>query len=191
MPLTVGTPCDEDWDAMEVRGRGRHCASCDHIVVDLSRMTRARAEAFVRDRRGHRICGRLLIDGDTGEPVYAPSETKPARFRGGLVLAAAIGGAGCASTEPSASTEVTEEPAPVAMPPMEPVSLASTVAPAPEPVTGPVPAAELNDPDAAAAPTAEQERLTASKRARRHPPVAASPPGYPPNVYPLMGDIME
>lgn len=188
MPLTIGTPCGEDWDAMEVRGRGRHCASCDHIVVDLARMTRERAEAFVRDRRGHRVCGRLLIDSATGEPWFPPSEAAPVRFRGGLVLAAALGGAGCAGAEPTAA-EVTEEPAAPVVAPMEPVTLA-TVAPAPGPTTGPVPAAELTAPVGEATPTPEQQRLTANKRARRHPvaPVAAHPP---PHAYPLLGDVYE
>ena len=76
------------------------------------------------------------------------------------------------------------------MPPMEPVTLA-TVAPAPGPTTGPVPAAELEATEEEATPTQEQERLTAAKRARRQHHVGAQPPGYPPNVYPLMGDIIE
>ncbi len=181
MPLHIASPCGEDWDAMEVRGRGRHCAKCDHVVVDLSRMTRAKAEAFVRAREGRRVCARLFVDPVTGEAWFPPSEATPARGAGGLVLAAALA-AGCAEP-PRRSAELVAVAEPRAAPPMEPIDPSALASLAPTASTGPVPAAELNAPAAAAEPTPEQRRLTAHK----HRPTPQYPPP-PPHYVPLMGD---
>lgn len=34
--LHIPTPCHENWDAMTPAGNGRHCASCDHQVIDVA-----------------------------------------------------------------------------------------------------------------------------------------------------------
>lgn len=164
---------------MEVRGRGRRCAKCDHLVVDLSRMPREKAEAFVRAREGRRVCGRLLVDPATGAPWFPPSEATPARFAGGLVLAAALG-AGCA--EPSRHEgELVAVEEPCRLPAMEPIDPSALASVPPEPRTGAVPAVELAPIDEDAEPTVEQRRLTASK----HRP----PPAPPPTYVGWMGDV--
>ncbi|MBX3268656.1 MAG: hypothetical protein KF729_00250 [Sandaracinaceae bacterium] len=187
MHLHIVSPCGEDWDHMEAVGRGRHCARCDHVVVDLSRMPRARAEALVRARRG-RVCGRLLVDPATGEAWFPPEPSAPPRG-GGLALAAALAGAGCsaASAEPDEAVPVAVVEAPLEpAAPLEPVAAAARE---PERTSGPVSASELAagcELDPHDTPTPEQRRLTAAKHARGLPPAAAYPP---PHVYPMLGDI--
>jgi hypothetical protein len=57
--LRIATPCSADWDEMSGDARVRFCGSCEKNVYNLSAMTRAEAEALVREREG-RICVRLF-----------------------------------------------------------------------------------------------------------------------------------
>ena len=36
--LHIPTPCHESWDRMTPTGNGRHCATCDHVVIDVASM---------------------------------------------------------------------------------------------------------------------------------------------------------
>jgi hypothetical protein len=57
--LRVASPCTVDWDSMQGDAQVRHCQQCDLDVYNLSAMTRAEAEAFVREREGGEVCVRL------------------------------------------------------------------------------------------------------------------------------------
>ena len=87
----IDNPCEERWEAMAPRGEGRFCARCERVVVDLSRLTRAQAEARVKRRAG-RTCLAVRRDVDTHAPVFRPEPSVAPRWAGGLVLAAALTG---------------------------------------------------------------------------------------------------
>ncbi len=36
--LHIPTPCHESWDGMTPMANGRHCAACNHVVVDITSM---------------------------------------------------------------------------------------------------------------------------------------------------------
>ncbi|HTJ81122.1 MAG TPA: hypothetical protein VL400_05340, partial [Polyangiaceae bacterium] len=57
--LRMVSACDEPWSAMRAAPAGRHCARCDKVVVDLTRVTAARAAAIglVFGRGG--LCARI------------------------------------------------------------------------------------------------------------------------------------
>lgn len=106
---------------MEVRGHGRHCASCDRVVVDLTRATPTEALGYAALFGGSgRLCGRLRVDAE-GDAILRrePMREKPSR-RFGLAVATALGSAACGSAAPeprgaamtpsSAITEVVVEP---------------------------------------------------------------------------------
>lgn len=59
MRLSIPTPCTQDWDAMTPADQGRHCAACQKVVVDFSRMTDGEIVALMQARAGQEICGRL------------------------------------------------------------------------------------------------------------------------------------
>jgi hypothetical protein len=56
--IRIATPCRADWDDMVGDERVRFCGKCQKNVYNLSEMTRAEAEALVREKQG-RMCARL------------------------------------------------------------------------------------------------------------------------------------
>lgn len=52
--VTIPIPCPVSWDEMPGTDRVRFCLDCRQHVYNLSDMTRAEAEALVRDREGRR-----------------------------------------------------------------------------------------------------------------------------------------
>jgi hypothetical protein len=56
--LRVAKPCPVSWSEMEGDDRTRYCALCKHNVHNISEMSRAEAEEFLRSVRG-RTCVRM------------------------------------------------------------------------------------------------------------------------------------
>src|SRR5436853_394632 len=56
--VRIASPCTASWAAMKGDDRDRYCDQCSLHVYNLSEMTRAEAEALVRQREG-RMCVRL------------------------------------------------------------------------------------------------------------------------------------
>lgn len=54
--LTVAEPCSEDWDQMTQTERGKHCSSCDKLVIDFSQMTDSQLSDFFKNYQGS-TCG--------------------------------------------------------------------------------------------------------------------------------------
>jgi hypothetical protein len=104
MPIRADSPCSERWDDFDARAGGRHCGSCDVTVVDLTRLTRRRAEKLVRDAGG-RLCARMRVDRG-GAPVFSP---EPHPMPSVALVAASLFVAAC-----EGGSEPASEPAPVA-----------------------------------------------------------------------------
>ena len=66
--LHIADPCHESWDAMTPNREGRHCASCDKTVVDVTSMVPTEARAYLnhelpaRVQRGEHVCVRAHAD---------------------------------------------------------------------------------------------------------------------------------
>lgn len=56
--LRVAKPCPASWSDMEGDDRTRYCSLCQHNVHNISDMTRAEAEEFLRSIKG-RTCVRM------------------------------------------------------------------------------------------------------------------------------------
>ncbi|SHI41532.1 CarboxypepD_reg-like domain-containing protein [Hymenobacter daecheongensis DSM 21074] len=58
--LQIPSPCAESWEAMTPQGAGRHCASCQQVVIDFTQKTDAEILAILgaTAAAGH-VCGRL------------------------------------------------------------------------------------------------------------------------------------
>lgn len=47
--LQIPTPCHESWDGMTPAGNGRHCATCNHVVIDIASMPVAEGRRVLED----------------------------------------------------------------------------------------------------------------------------------------------
>ncbi len=99
--LRVAERCDVPYDAMTPRGRGRHCADCDRVVVNVSALTERQALSLFRERGGD-LCGYVQHDGG-GNPLFRPEP------RAGVAMGALLAGA-LAACEPNAEPEATAAP---------------------------------------------------------------------------------
>lgn len=61
--LEIASPCSASWEDMHGDERVRHCEDCRLQVFDLSALSRADAEALVRERTG-RLCVRMTRRAD-------------------------------------------------------------------------------------------------------------------------------
>lgn len=59
--LAVHEPCHEDWNLMSVEEKGRHCQSCNKVVVDFTGMTDAEIVAHFTTYKGN-TCGRFRTE---------------------------------------------------------------------------------------------------------------------------------
>ncbi|MBA2481176.1 MAG: hypothetical protein H0V44_10985 [Planctomycetes bacterium] len=101
--LHIPKPCHEDWAAMHPNERGRHCASCDKTVVDVTRMGVGQVRAFMSDLQrtlpaGAQVCVRAYAD-PRGR-LIAPSAARRL-LTNGLAAMLAMTMAGCGGSGPA------------------------------------------------------------------------------------------
>ncbi len=59
--ITIPTPCHEDWGKMSPQQKGRHCASCDKVVVDFTKSSKKEIIDHLETAEG-KTCGRFTSD---------------------------------------------------------------------------------------------------------------------------------
>lgn len=57
--LRVTKPCQETWSSMTEKGNGRHCNSCDKIVIDFSILSDDEIKAYFLKNINKSVCGRF------------------------------------------------------------------------------------------------------------------------------------
>jgi hypothetical protein len=75
--LHIPEPCHENWDAMTPQDKGRHCQSCNKIVVDFSLMSDRQVLEYFKTTTG-KTCGRFNDD-QLQRPIVEPQQ-KPSRW---------------------------------------------------------------------------------------------------------------
>jgi hypothetical protein len=112
MTFSVPTPCPKAWAAMTPTANGRFCGSCQHEVVDFSRMSEAEVTAWLSRPSIGNVCGFFRAG------QFAPALPVPQpRWRRWLVTALALLGlepvlTACQTTPPqNASTNGSTEQA--------------------------------------------------------------------------------
>lgn len=118
--ISIPTPCDEDWDAMDREERGRYCHRCARSVHDLSAMTEPEARALLDAAEvGERLCISMVVRGDrvvhSDDPIPPPSLLRltsarlprfaPSALAGALAL---LGAHGCTPHGQPDALEVTD-----------------------------------------------------------------------------------
>ena len=80
--LIVTKPCQEDWNSMMPADSGRHCKSCDKIVVDFSVLNDDEIKTFFITNYNNPVCGRFKKSQIDRIRIYIPSHVfnKPIPF---------------------------------------------------------------------------------------------------------------
>jgi hypothetical protein len=60
LKIKVPNPCSQDWGNMNQEEKGRHCSSCDKIVVDFTSMGNDELKAYFKKHSEQRTCGHFL-----------------------------------------------------------------------------------------------------------------------------------
>ncbi|UYZ62149.1 carboxypeptidase-like regulatory domain-containing protein [Hymenobacter weizhouensis] len=102
--VTIPQPCHESWAAMTPAAQGRHCAACNKVVTDFTRMTDAEVVAWLAQQSGS-SCGRFRQD-QLHRPLHtaAPEATL---WRTWLAAASAVLGFGAVAA-PAAQAQQKE-----------------------------------------------------------------------------------
>jgi hypothetical protein len=118
--VTIASPCRADWNAMAGDARRRFCADCKLHVHDLSAMTAAEAEAFLRAATTGRTCVRIHRRADgrvlTRDCPVGLRQRLRAAWARAAALACALwsAAAACARPRPDPVEPATAVPAPAA-----------------------------------------------------------------------------
>ncbi len=131
--LQLPAPCAQPWAAVPAVPGGRHCAACQHTVVDWTRHTDAELLGALQQAAGGRLCGRVRPDqlGRALRPAAPPA----ARWRAWLAAATAAWGLHEGLVPPPAAAQTTTQPtASPATPPPGPEVRPDSEGPAPTPV---------------------------------------------------------
>ena len=60
--VSVPNPCHASWDKMTEQDNGRHCRSCDKVVVDFTNMSDEEIKNYFRAHQSQKICGHFKSD---------------------------------------------------------------------------------------------------------------------------------
>ena len=55
--ISIPKPCSENWEQMTQTEKGKHCASCNKIVVDFTNMKNDEIITFLLKNKNHKVCG--------------------------------------------------------------------------------------------------------------------------------------
>lgn len=91
--VTIPQPCHESWAAMTPAAQGRHCAACDKVVVDFTRLTDAEVVAFLSQAGGSN-CGRFRAEQLRRPLRVTPTGPAPRRWLAAALAVLGLGMAG-------------------------------------------------------------------------------------------------
>lgn len=57
--ISIPKPCDEDWNVMTPKDKGRFCNSCSKTVIDFTKMNTYEIQDFINENKNNRICGHV------------------------------------------------------------------------------------------------------------------------------------
>lgn len=55
--ITIPKPCKEDWEQMTQTEKGKHCASCNKVVIDFTKMSNDEIISILLKNKGNKVCG--------------------------------------------------------------------------------------------------------------------------------------
>jgi hypothetical protein len=69
LTINIPNPCTENWNSMTKTEQGRHCASCNKVVVDFSKMSDHEIYETLLQYKGKKVCGNFYVD-QVHRPIY-------------------------------------------------------------------------------------------------------------------------
>ncbi|MEO9257562.1 MAG: hypothetical protein ABI207_04220 [Crocinitomicaceae bacterium] len=57
--ISIPTPCHEDWNKMTDQQMGRHCDSCNKVVVDFTQSSQQEVIDYMHIHQNEKVCGRV------------------------------------------------------------------------------------------------------------------------------------
>ncbi len=57
--ITIPNPCSENWNKMNKTQKGRFCESCNHVVVDFTKMTDEKIKTYFEINKSNDVCGKF------------------------------------------------------------------------------------------------------------------------------------
>lgn len=127
--IRIEEPCHEAWEQMQGDQRKRHCSKCSKSVTNLSTMTKAQAERYIRRNLSNKICVRYNYNPRGG-----------IKFKKGILQSAALAFAtvlailGISNNLMAESNQATESKPPVNNLEIMGLMAATTPTPTPTPV---------------------------------------------------------
>ncbi|MGY2130857.1 carboxypeptidase-like regulatory domain-containing protein [Hymenobacter sp. HD11105] len=88
--ITIPEPCHENWAQMSPAAQGRHCAACDKVVVDFTRMTDTEVVNWLQRQQAGQTCGRFATQ-QLNRPLLVPPAPAPRWQKWVAATAAAVG----------------------------------------------------------------------------------------------------
>lgn len=67
--ITIPKPCIEDWDKMTQTEKGKHCLSCNKVVIDFSKMNDTEIIEVLKLNKGKKVCGNFYYS-QIERPIY-------------------------------------------------------------------------------------------------------------------------
>ncbi|MDG1398393.1 MAG: energy transducer TonB [Polaribacter sp.] len=55
--ISIPKPCNENWNTMTPKEKGRFCSSCDKTVVDFTEKTNEEIQYYLVENKNQRVCG--------------------------------------------------------------------------------------------------------------------------------------
>jgi hypothetical protein len=69
--IRIHQPCTVNWNEMTPTPEGKHCASCNRVVLDFSNMSDAQVMQVLTTHAGQKICGNFNHT-QVNRPLYQP-----------------------------------------------------------------------------------------------------------------------
>jgi hypothetical protein len=86
--ISIPQPCHQNWNDMTPAGQGRHCQSCQKIVVDFTGMTTSEIIGYLN--ANGKVCGRFTQEKLDSINAKLVNDSKPAFSWQRLAIAASI-----------------------------------------------------------------------------------------------------
>lgn len=60
--ITIPKPCSEDWNKMTPTQEGKHCSSCNKVVVDFTAMSQEEIQLYFKKHAERNVCGHFKTE---------------------------------------------------------------------------------------------------------------------------------